>query len=1137
MASWTISINGGSAILTKYVEIHRKLVLNTPTTFTATIKYDVLHPVHYLDQVQIYRNGIINWQGYIEDINPHWDDSGQYLNIGGRDATLILHKKFTDDFSNFAQKTAGFFGKIDPIQLLRFILHTPKSDIGVKTPYNKEGWGIDFSTGFGRISQSVANPRDVVGNESWVISRQRGYGWFNSGRPEFSLTTGAATGGSLETYWSFYGIASFVVGNSPNQSSYANYVTSINGNGFLKGTSAIFNFSPFNLTGINISDTTVTISYNTGSGTLGNFNAAIWSESVGDYIPFASNIGGTTGNWVTKTFNITQILKNISDLHSSNLKIKITTSNPWDWLPNTTGVSIAFVGINITKSAASNGNQTTNDQLIIPLISKGVSIENPLPIKRVITALYFECRADTNTYPRNFTVEYSDNAISWTQIPNASPSLPVRLNITSDILISFPPISTNYIRMRLTDNSSLAAWGVSQVYVYLAENLKYKAFLDVGELDYSLSYPYSPTTAPVDYIYAGGPYIKAFNNIIDQAANPIGPINVSRQRLLDAINYIVGLCSSIEVGDNNVVGFKPMEWWLSFDSNNTFNLATQKGSDKSESIKFISGEDGNIGACDFKTYVGDTIQKLYVIGHGEQKNLEDTSLWVKAADAEDGTFANNGQALSLAENIVRTFYEDTIQDKTVIIDDNDYPSVGNMIGSANLSRNAMPRVQLIFKVTKDTFSPVDDKPAYDVGDLVQLIDQKNGIGPKEIITNHNIYDLTEGIYRIQNIDIVVQEGYGEDITVTLGYPNYKFQDELQKLYTMIQTYGRVGCFNSDWTAEGTDKTLVDAKMVSSSSQYSVNAQNDKIAQTVPYDGNCFSTTDRRIDSSPPTISTNTSNNFLWSPSNTYFGMQATRDNYSHLLQAILLGNLVGYYDQSANNGNGAMVNGADAADISMLYNPHLSMDVKCCDGVYTDLVNSQWTYDHWNIGDYSRVGISTADGTYGFWFMFIKRTDSPTALFDVYAQWALSPSQIHSTGLTNISPSNFNALNNTQGGVNSPNGAYLTTITPNKKYKIEIITQCDPTFIATSTPNVKFNLYEYKTAMQTTSDGLNLNYIQLTYPTMGIITDPSIYFMSVKPLSCIFYNSHHGNSSNLASVIYFYNFATNWTVKQINATL
>jgi hypothetical protein len=1332
---WTISIGGywsGGTFypnFRKYIklEIHRMLVLNAPTNFTAQIELDPANPVYFMDEVDVFRDGNCEWKGYVEGINPSWSgtDGNKYISLTGRDITMILWKKFNDDFSNFATKTAGMFGTVDPVALLHFILHTPKSDIGIDYPYNKEGWGLDFTASIDveRCNATWGNPANAqwqLGSPQWCFSRQRGYGWSNTSRQSIVASNPDNTVNSalLADNWTNVGGSStpYIDGNLPNNPPYVNYVTSYNASPHY-GDVVTFGIVPYSFGANTLEAATVTITYRSRVHAdippyfdYGTFDAYIWINSIGIWQKFASLVGNSSGNWTTVTYNVSQFITNPLDFESANLQIKLIQAQS---VFLNYGVDIAYISVG-TLQGESNASQTQNDafeivfkpELLMPigatrvqdinglvgeyLLNEGsgtvihdysgtnsnatmhsgcswfvgpvaplvyfdgtanayidcgssftwltghngfsfdcwvditdlsalathylinkpnefyVYIDNfgaitvglyiggwvistsdndavtqnerchiqclydgfsiniylnnailasysqtgyisttsgsadlqigPLKgyladvniynraIYPTITALYFECRGNTSAFAQNYTVEYLVNGL-YTVIPNTYPSMPVSGNTTQDILISFPPISTQKVRMRLTADGTTPSgvpWSLSQVYVYKTEFLKYKFYLDTGESDPSANRNDNP------YYYTGGPYISAFSNQLIGIANPIGPLNVSRQRGIDAINYVVGLCSSTEVGESDVVGFSPFEWWMSYDQYNTFNVKNQKGSDKTATVIFkmdpTDPTNTNLGMIDYKTFIDDTAQNLYVVGQGEQKHLEDCSIWVRSINASG--LATNGLALNTAENIVRTFYEDVIQDKTVIITDYLYPAVGNILGCSNLTINAMPRVQLKLQLAEDQYVSM----SYDVGDVVTVFDSITGIGTT---------DLALGHYRIMNIDIAVSIDIGEDVQITLGYPNYKYEDELQTMYRNMKSYGIVGAFNSDWTAEGTDKTLLDANLISASSQYNASAQNDKMAQTIPYDGNLWRTTSYDYGNSlsnTPTVQGGQSgyvdSHFLWSTNNSWFGVMANTDGDIHDIIAVLVGNLIQYYVNST-----TVVNGADAADINMYWNPHMVMDVRVLDGTYTDLADANWVYAHWNNSanvpaspaDYCRIGIATQDGTQGFWFMIIRNaTVSTPATFDVYCQWSLPD------GTTNFKKASFNNTNATLGdGFTSPNGSYMQTIVALQKYKLEIVTQSDPAFIATNTPNVQFNLYTYKSIFTTDNAGLEQSYVQLTYPTLGIIVNPQIYNMIVKPLFVEFLNLIQGAPSQSPSGIYFYTWTTNWVIKQI----
>lgn len=1352
---WTIEINGVSKEY-KELSFNRKLVLNNSTEFSAKIKYS--SGIHFMDVVVLKRDGTAEWKGYIEKLNPYWDASGHYYNISGRDATMILWKKYNDDYTNFAQKTAGMFGTVDPMQLLHFILHTPKSEIGVDYPYNKEGWGLDFcrTIDVERVDAKYANSNDSVymlGNPQWVFARERGYGWSNTGRNELinvdktlnniSLSDWTPQGGGLSPY---------INNNTLVQPiGYTNFIQYTKNTGIatpITNTSITCDIPQYILTGKTVNAITVTI-VSKFVMTSGGYNSpedgisiAITSKSQGKPIVFATIKPTYTsvpfGPWNVNVFDVTSYITDKNDLADPDLAIVISTVGDWYNWGYLSYVDIGYVHLNVLTSEANNSYQTEDDsfeiafkpELLTPAGTKLDQENTPTAIDRngivgeyllnegsgtiiydssgtnvnasitganiqwavgpnsdlvqfldgsdatsyincgnsftwltghnemsidcwtsitsldpagnryiinkpnqcilrvnslggivwglnltntwvtkttvddvviqngrthiqavydgysmniyvnnelifselvsgyltvdgtaatylrfgpmygylsdvfiynraiypTITALYVECRANTNNYPRHLAVEYLDGSSApWVVIPNTSPTAAELANGSNfytnpDIIVSFPPIYTQKVRLRITADYASAPWGISQIYVYKKEDIKYRPYLDSTESasDPSLVYPHRQTDDPTVYTYAGGPYIKAFSDETTTSTKQIGPLNMSRQRMLDAINYIVGLCSDTTVGDNNTVGFAPFEWWLEFDDDNTFHIKNQKGTDKSASIVFETAV--NIGECDYQQFIDDTVQNIYMVGTGEQKKLQDTSLWVRSVNATG--FATNLQPLADAEKTVRTFYEDAVQDKTIIIDDSNYPAVGNIIGCANLTINAMPRVQITLKLNKDEFTSM----AYDVGDIVTVTDPLNGIGP---------LDLAGGKYRIQNIEKTIQADSGEVVSITLGYPNYKFEDELQTMYRNLKSLAIVGTFNSDWTAEGTDKKLLDARLVSKSSQYSQDAQNDKMAQSIPYNSTLWTTAVTHFKSTPVT-SNAIDSHFMWG-NNDWFGMSSTTGKTNALLlTAILLGNVVNYYDPNTS----AVVQGCDASNIQMTWNPHFVMDVKCCDGAYSDMAGASWTYEHWRrgnghlvvseatsttpySGDYCRIGMADQYGN-GFWFMFVKTSDdsgvTTPALFDVFVQWKLID------GTTNFDVATFNYENLAVGsGIDSPNGSYIKTITANTRWKIELVSQSDPDFIATNTPNVKFNLYEYKNVLTTTNEGLQLSYTQLTYPSLGIIVNSAIQAMILKPLECEFYNLPQSAPSGgqFSSAINFYKWNTDWTVKQV----
>lgn len=345
-------------------------------------------------------------------------------------------------------------------------------------------------------------------------------------------------------------------------------------------------------------------------------------------------------------------------------------------------------------------------------------------------------------------------------------------NTYRDIIHSWSPVEIDNLVIQITADDASHDWGISQIYIYKPEDTKIKPYLD-GTTE---------PTEPTPYTYVGGPYIKAYN-IQDVFTDAIGPINIGKQRLLDAIYYIVQ--KAYEESDEV---YNPYEWWMSLDDDNTLNIATQKGSDKSSTITFVRGT--NLGSCTRKQFINDTAQRVYIAGQGEQKRQQNNSLWVQTQDGM---------------NDVRTFYEEIEQDKTSVADVNGNPAIANIIGKVYLGRNGFKRDQITITVNKDTYATM----AYDVGDTVWIEDSFTNLA---------------GAYRIWNIHKDIDEN-GEKIEITLGYPKYKYEDEIQAIYKQLKALGVVGVTTPDWTAEGYDSSKINATAISVQSLWSLYASN------------------------------------------------------------------------------------------------------------------------------------------------------------------------------------------------------------------------------------------------------------------------------------------------------------------------
>jgi hypothetical protein len=174
---WTIEV-GGIARKYKDVTFQRQLENDAPTSFSAILEYDVDNLIDFFDLVEIKQDGTTEWKGFIEDITIQLAKEGRFYTVDGRDLSLILWKKYGENFVNMHEDTKGFFGSVNPEELIKFLLRTPKSDSVRDYLNNKEGWGIDAS----RINEVNAY-QTAYGDPQWTVLRRRGIGWRNTGNP------------------------------------------------------------------------------------------------------------------------------------------------------------------------------------------------------------------------------------------------------------------------------------------------------------------------------------------------------------------------------------------------------------------------------------------------------------------------------------------------------------------------------------------------------------------------------------------------------------------------------------------------------------------------------------------------------------------------------------------------------------------------------------------------------------------------------------------------------------------------------------------------------------------------------------------------------------------------------------------
>lgn len=389
-AIWTIEV-GGTSRKYKNAKFERALKKDMPTSFEAQIQY-ASPAVDFFDLVEIKRNGTTEWKGFIETISIIWSEDGRYYNVAGRSTSLILWKKFNEEFTSYAEGIEGFFGSVNASELIKFLLRTPRSDLPSENPdykYNKMGWGLDAS----RITELIAS-QTSYGDPNWTILRKRSVaGWRNTGTPYASTTKTVVLANMDLGYWLHNGSAPYL-----HDDDTTNYIYS---SGMWMDAEAKFQFDDLaGATGIN--SVHLAVKWFPDQTWLWWIGSETWvyvSRDAGANWTFAGSFGGRTYGFATPTYrffyyDLGDFFNKVEYLTGGNARIKFVCKS----INLANRITNAYLAINYS----SGGTQDATDYFVASFN------------KEDIVGVYFESRADEESYPRHYEiVSLSDTLESW----------------------------------------------------------------------------------------------------------------------------------------------------------------------------------------------------------------------------------------------------------------------------------------------------------------------------------------------------------------------------------------------------------------------------------------------------------------------------------------------------------------------------------------------------------------------------------------------------------------------------------------------------------------------------------------------------------------------------------------------------
>jgi hypothetical protein len=500
----------------------------------------------------------------------------------------------------------------------------------------------------------------------------------------------------------------------------------------------------------------------------------------------------------------------------------------------------------------------------------------------------------------------------------------VNNNTYRDIIASWSPRSMNHLRIRITSSASFA-WGITQIYLYKAEDLDYRVWYEGGTTP---SYPLNQ-------------YIQSVS--IDSTYTPaIGPLNIAEGRLLNTIYSFVQKLNE---------SYVPFDVWMAMDANNTLHIKNQRGTNKSGSVNFQLAL--NLEGNKYMQTIQDTVQRVKVNASGEgQESDLNSSDWVTNIPAS-----------------VKSWYEEIISEKDIAD-----KTIANMIAQIYLSVNKNIASQIILKVSNDVYTTL----TYDVGDTVTITDSLIGV-----TSTSRIYNISKDI-----------DSNGEHVIIHCGAPKINIEDTWAEIYERLKVLERVGVVKPDWTADGINNRKIDPNQMET--MFEATGHNDEVDTGSNADVQWYMRYSG-YGGGRGRVST---------PS---YGMQLQIDKDNGVVKGPNSGAST-YYIMSERRYDDVN-DGVDLFhDIPLSQSPKMAIEVK----IYEV---TGGTPQFWNEGDTFDFGFKKwADNTSyplrgsGYWFRIVAGGSSE---FHVLAVWA---------------DANYNETIK-----------YITTLTNNKKYRYEII--------------------------------------------------------------------------------------------------
>ena len=464
---------------TCYIDIHyiKSHPNPDPDTFEIRTLPECAEDVSYFDSVDIRKDGVTEYYGFIEEITPEVGEDGLEYLLTGRCWKLFTWKKWNERYQESREVgptdsegtiESGFFGNVRPDELIKFMLRCPRSIHPKYKLRHKIGWGIPS-----QFWDACANLTGDCYYPQWVFLRYTGLAWRGRGGSQNMVYDLLPVNAFDSTYTDFYttGLQPWLDTDLPTDDSHKVWLTRP------PKAMGIYKVGHFEFTNIGgtrdfIYGVNLHIKYR---GTVDEWEFASWCKVyLYDGITW-HNIGflKRSHSYTYQTFNVMHILDTVAKINAAEIYFEFALVGLFNYL------HITYAYLDVEASTLATDYQHIDDWFIVDLRSGYDDV----------TAMLIECRNNPSMYPRNYKIQFatvsnccdSDNPPLESEWSNFTPAVNEVNNNARDILHSWEPEDdVQCIRIKLTADHTNNPWEISQIYVWQADKYKYR-LMDEGD--------------------------------------------------------------------------------------------------------------------------------------------------------------------------------------------------------------------------------------------------------------------------------------------------------------------------------------------------------------------------------------------------------------------------------------------------------------------------------------------------------------------------------------------------------------------------------------------------------------------------------------------------------------------------------